>query len=94
MQTMLTNILLKLVSADMLSSLIAKAIAKLMASASQNGGKSWDKAKLAMSKVALWVNLFNEVYEDDKLTAEEEAKIAEAIKNETSVNKISEILKK
>ena len=47
-----------------------------------------------MSKVALWVNLFNEVYEDDKLTAEEEAKIAEAIKNETSVNKISEILKK
>jgi len=34
MQTMLTNILLKLISADMLSSLIAKAIAKLMASAS------------------------------------------------------------
>ena len=81
MQTILTNILLKFVSTDSLCSLIAKAIAKMLAFASKNGGKSWDNAKLAMSKVALWVNLFNEVYEDDELTAEEEAKIAEAIKN-------------
>lgn len=93
MQKILTSLLLKFVTVDSLCALIAKAIAKMLSYASKNGGKSWDNAKAAMSKIAVWVNLFNEVYADDKLTAEEEAKIAEAIKNETPVDKISEILK-
>ena len=93
MQKILTNLLLKFVTIDTLCALIAKAIAKMRSYASKNGGKSWDNAKAAMNKIAVWVNLFNEVYADDKLTAEEEAKIVEAIKNETPVDKISEILK-
>lgn len=93
MQKILTSLLLKFVTVDSLCALIAKAIAKMLSYASKNGGESWDNAKTAMSKIAVWVNLFNEVYADDKLTAEEEAKIAEAIKNETPVDKISEILK-
>ena len=44
-------------------------------------------------KAELWPKLFNEVYEDDQLTAEEEQLIADAIKNETPVEKIVDILK-
>lgn len=88
------NILVKFVSADAIAELFAKLIAKLLNYAAKKGGKHWDAAKTAMNKTAIWINLFNEVYEDDKLTSEEEAKIADAIKSQTSVDKIADILKK
>lgn len=88
------NILVKFVSADAIAELFAKLIAKLLNYAAKKGGKHWDAAKTAMNKTAVWINLFNEVYEDDKLTSEEEAKIADAIKNQTAVDKIADILKK
>lgn len=88
------NILVKFVSADAVAELFAKLIAKLLNYAAKKGGKHWDAAKTAMNKTAIWINLFNEVYEDDKLTPEEEAKIADAIKSQTAVDKIADILKK
>ena len=81
MKNILMNILVKFVSADAVAELIAKLIAKLLNYAAKKGGQHWDAAKTAMNKTAVWINLFNEVYEDDKLTSEEEAKIAEAIKS-------------
>ena len=94
MKNMIMNILVKFVSADAVAELFAKLIAKLLNYAAKKGGKHWDAAKTAMNKTAVWINLFNEVYEDDKLTSEEEAKIADAIKSQTSVDKIADILKK
>lgn len=41
----------------------------------------------------IWIDLFLEVYEDDTLTLEEEQKIADAIKNQTNIEKISDVLK-
>lgn len=41
----------------------------------------------------VWIDLFLEVYGDDNLTAEEEMKIADAIKHETAIEKIVDIIK-
>jgi hypothetical protein len=47
-----------------------------------------------MTKVNLWTSLFLQVYDDEELTPEEERKIADAIRKETSVEKLVDILRK
>lgn len=88
------NILLKFLSVDTICKLIARGIAKILEIASKKGGDTWDKAKAVVKQIHVWCGLFLEVYDDDDLTPEEETKIADAIKNQTSVEKIVDILNK
>ena len=57
---------------------------------SDKGG--WEKAKKSVHEVKKWVNLFDEVYEDDTLTEEEEKKIEDAIADCTTVASIYKLL--
>lgn len=86
--------LVKFLDVDTLCSLVAKAISSILAYASKKGGKAWEIAKTAITKINLWTSLFLQVYEDDTLDAEDEKKIADAIKKETDIAKLVDILKK
>lgn len=88
------NILLKFLSVNTICKLIARGIAKILEIASKKGGDTWDKAKAVIKQIHVWCGLFLEVYEDDTLTTEEEEKIADAIKNQTNIDKIVDILNK
>ena len=79
---------------DTLCTLIAKAIACILAYASKKGGKAWDIAKEAIVKINIWTSLFIQVYDDETLSPEEEQLVANAIKKETDVAKLVDILKK
>lgn len=89
-----TNLMTKLISVDTVCLLFAKMIAKLLQYASKKGGDKWDKSKEILKKTEVWIKLFNEVYDDDTMSQEEEELVAKAIKEQTSVDKIVEILKK
>lgn len=78
---MIMNFLIKFISVESVCTLIAKLISKLLKTASEKGGDKWDKSKEILSKTAIWINLFNEVYEDDTMTPEEEEKVAKAIED-------------
>ena len=86
--------LVKFLDVDTLCSLVAKAISSILAYASKKGGNAWDIAKTAITKINLWTSLFLQVYEDDALDVEDEKKIADAIKKETDIAKLVDILKK
>jgi len=94
MTSILTTIALKFLTVDGLCTVAAKVIANLLAWASKKGGKAWDVAKVAITKINLWTSLFLQVYDDEELTQEEEAQIAEAIKNKTDIAKLVDIIKK
>lgn len=80
---------LKFLSFDALVEIIAKALAYLLEYARTKASpEAWEKAKEANKKVKAWSTLFDEVYEDDTLTEEEEEKIAQAIAGCTSVESI------
>ncbi len=93
MKRIITSLLVKFLDVDTLCALVAKAIASILAYASKKGGKSWENAKTSIEKINLWTSLFMQVYEDDTLDANDEKKIAEAIKKETSIEKLVDILK-
>ena len=92
MKSFFMNLLLKCLSIDTVSSLIASCIARLLEYARGKSDEKWDTAKSVVNKINIWTNLFIEVYDDDKLTEAEEIKIAEAIKNSTTVEKIYQII--
>ena len=94
MTQFITTMLVKFLDVDTLCSLVAKAISSILAYASKKGGKAWETAKTAITKINLWTSLFLQVYEDDTLDAEDEKKIADAIKKETDIAKLVDILKK
>ena len=80
---------LKFLSYDALVELIAKALAYILEYARTKASpEAWEKAKEANKKVRAWTALFEEVYEDDTLTPDEEKKIADAIANCTSTESI------
>ena len=89
----ITSMFVKFLDVDELCTLVAKAIAALLAYASNKGGKAWDIAKIAITKINLWTSLFLQVYEDDILSEDDEKLIANAIKKETNVEKLIDILK-
>lgn len=93
MKKLLINLLLSLLSPETISSLIAGGIAKLMEYA-RGDEEKWEIAKDVIDSINRWTGLFMEVYEDDKLTPEEEEKISNAIKNCTLAEKITELIKK
>lgn len=80
---------LKFLSYDALVELIAKALAYILEYARKNASQeAWEKAKDANKKVRAWTTLFEEVYEDDTLTPDEEKKIADAIAGCTATESI------
>lgn len=93
MKSILTSFVVKLLDVDTLCTLVAKAIACLLSYASKKGGKAWDIAKTSVVKINLWTSLFLQVYEDETLSEEDEKKIADAIKKETNIAKLVDILK-
>ena len=94
MKRILISLIVKWLDVDMLCSLIAKAIAALLSYASKKGGKAWDATKEVIVKINMWTSLFMQVYEDETLTDDEEKIIADAIKNETNVEKLIDLVKK
>lgn len=84
---------LKCVSYDTLVECIASAIAYLIAYARKNSSQEgWQKAKLAIKQTKNWINLFDEVYEDDTLTPEEEKRIQDEIAKCTTTKTIYNLL--
>lgn len=94
MTTFITTFLLKFLTIDNLCTVLAKIISLLLAYASKKGGKAWDITKTVIAKVNNWTSLYLQVYDDEKLTEEEEKLIAEAIKNKTDIAKVVDIIKK
>lgn len=94
MKNIIIKLLFKTLTIENISALAAKCIVWLLEYARNKGDKYWDTAKEVIRKINNWCSLFLEVYEDDELTEEEEAKIAEAISKETNVQSIAEILNK
>lgn len=92
MKTAILGIAMNFLSVDFIAKIIAMCISKLIKYASRKGGSTWTKVKGVMKKTENWIRLFNEVYEDDEMTAEEEEKVAKAISDMTSVKKISQIV--
>ena len=85
---------LKLVSYQTLVEVIAQALAYIMDYARKNASKDgWENAKKAVHEVRNWTTLFDEVYEDDTLTPEEEKKIQNAIANCTVTTSIYNLIK-
>ena len=84
---------LKFVTYDTLVKVIATALAYVLEYARKHSDKGgWEKAKKSVHEVKKWVNLFDEVYEDDTLTEEEEKKIEDAIADCTTVASIYKLL--
>ena len=94
MKSMLISIAISLLDLNTICMLVAKAIAAILNYASKRGGKSWDICKCLISKINLWTSLFKQVYDDETLTPEEEKVIVDAIKNQTDIAKLVDILKK
>lgn len=85
---------LKFVSYETLVGVIASALAYIMEYARKKASpEGWEKAKKSVKAVKTWVNLFDEVYEDDTLTEEEEKLIEQAISDCTMVDSIYKLLK-
>ena len=84
---------LKFISYDALVEIIAKGLAYILEYARTRASpEAWEKAKEANKKVRAWTTLFDEVYEDDTLTSDEEKKISDAIANCTTTESIYELI--
>lgn len=84
---------LKFVSYETLVTVIAQGIAYVLEYArTSSSPEGWDKAKSTISKIKNWLNLFDEVYEDDELTPEEEKRIQEEIASCSVTGSIYNIL--
>lgn len=94
MTSIITAIALKFLTVDGLCQLAAKTIATLLSWASKKGGKAWDVSKAIIVKINTWTSLFIQVYDDDTMTPEEEAIVAKAIKDQTEITKLVDILRK
>lgn len=94
MKTLIITLLLKFLTPTNIASIMAKCIANLLRYASKNGGKNWDTTKQVIDQVSNWTSLYNQVYDDEELTKEEEGKIAKAIELNTLVPKIVDLIKK
>ena len=94
MKSILTSLIISLLDLNTICMLVAKAIAAILRYASKRGGKAWDICKAIITKINLWTSLFLQVYDDEQLTSDEEKIIADAIKNQTDIAKLVDILKK
>ena len=81
MKARIVAFLVKFLDLDSVCMLVARCIALILSYASKRGGKTWDTAKDVITKINLWTSLFVQVYDDVKMTADEERIVADAIKN-------------
>ena len=89
----LIKIGLKFLSYDALVGIVASAMAHILEYARKKATPAaWDNAKDAVKQIKNWSTLFDEVYEDDTLTDEEEKRIQDAIAECTAVSSIYNIL--
>ena len=93
MKSIMMSLFIKFLDLDSICMLIAKCVATILSYASKRGGKAWDIAKTVITKINLWTSLFVQVYDDENMTEEEEKLVADAIKKQTNVEKIVDILK-
>lgn len=93
MKSIMMSLFIKFLDLDSICMLIAKCVAIILSYASKRGGKAWDIAKTVITKINLWTSLFVQVYDDENMTEEEEKLVADAIKKQTNVEKIVDILK-
>jgi len=87
-------LLIRFCTVDNLCAVAARIISAILLWASKRGGSRWESAKGAVKKIKTWCELFDQVYEDDEMSADEEKMVADAIRRETPVEKIVEILQK
>ena len=84
---------MKFVSYKTLVETIACGIAYLLEYARENASKEgWDKAKNGVKEIKNWLTLFDQVYDDDNLSEEEEKLIQDAISNCTATESIYNLL--
>ena len=84
---------LKFLSYDALVEILAKGLAYILEYARTKASpEAWEQAKEANRKVRAWTTLFDEVYEDDTLTPDEEKQISDAIANCTTTESIYELI--
>lgn len=84
---------MKFVSYKTLVETIACGIAYLLEYARENASKEgWDKAKNVVKEIKNWLTLFDQVYDDDNLSEEEEKLIQDAISNCTATESIYNLL--
>ena len=84
---------MKFVSYKTLVETIACGIAYLLEYARENASKEgWDKAKNGVKEIKNWLTLFDQVYDDDNLSNEEEKLIQDAISNCTATESIYNLL--
>lgn len=84
---------LKFVSYETLVTVLAQGIAYVLEYArTSSSPEGWEKAKSTIAKVRGWLNLFDEVYEDDELTQDEEKKIQEEIASCSVTGSIYDLL--
>lgn len=89
----LIKIGLKFLSYDALVGVIASAMAYILEYARNKATpQAWNNAKGAVKQIKNWAALFDEVYEDDTLTDEEEKRIQDAIAECTAVTSIYNII--
>lgn len=70
-------IIKKYLTPEMIAKLLTQVIAHLLRKASKT--KNWDLFKNIIQKVEYACHLFNTAYDDDEMSEEDEANIAEAI---------------
>lgn len=92
MKTLILYLIKKFMTPEKVIHLIAGIIANLLRKASKSG--KWDLFRSLIQKVEKVCHLFNEVYEDDTLSKEDEEKIAEAIEELADNKSIKDILVK
>lgn len=92
MKTVILYLVKKFMTPEKVIRLLAGIIANLLRKASKSG--KWDLFRSIIQKVEKICHLFNEVYEDDTLTKEDEEKIAEAIEELADSKSIKDILVK
>lgn len=84
---------MKFVSYKTLVETIACGISYLLEYARENASKEgWDKAKNGVKEIKNWLTLFDQVYDDDNLSEEEEKLIQDAISNCTATESIYNLL--
>lgn len=96
MKNIISNILifiLKCIPQEFLVKLLTLGIARILEYARKRGGDYWDTAKCSISKIKRCCEIFEEVYEDDNLSEEDEKKIENAIRNSKFVDNIDTIIK-
>ena len=86
---------LRMVSYKTLVDVMASGVAALIDFARRNSSSDgWEKAKKAIKETRNWLTLFDEVYEDDTLTPEEEKRVQDAISKCTATESIYKLLQK